>query len=241
MGARGIHASGGGNAYTPYRGDPEVRRHVARALTNFLGRPVDPERELILTPGSQAALFTALSAMLEPGDRVVLGDPDYLAYERLMTFLGAEVDRVELRLDGGSGSIDADQLDDAIGADTRCIVMSNPNNPTGEVLSAEAIAVVAAAARDHELVVVIDELYSRLIYDERSYVHLGTLDGMAERTVTVLGPSKTESLSGYRLGVAVAPAATIDAMEDVLSVAALRAPAYAQSALIHWLAEDSDF
>jgi aspartate/methionine/tyrosine aminotransferase len=234
-------AAGGGPTYTPYRGDAEVRRHVARSLTAFLRRPVDPERELILTPGSQAALFTALAAMLETGDRVILADPDYLAYERLVTFLGASVDRLDLHLDAGSGTFDAEQLRALVGANTRCIVLSNPNNPTGAVLSAEAVELVADVAREHELFVVIDELYSRLIYDERPYVHLGTLEGMAERSVTVLGPSKTESLSGYRLGVAVAPAETIDAMEDVLSVAALRAPAYAQWALVHWLADDEQF
>jgi aspartate/methionine/tyrosine aminotransferase len=234
-------ASGGGPTYTPYRGDAEVRRHVARSVTDFLGRPVDPERELILTPGSQAALFTVLASLLETGDRVILADPDYLAYERLMTFLGAAVDRVDLQLDAGSGTLDPDQLRGAVAPETRCIVLSNPNNPTGAVLSAETVQLVADVAREHDLVVVIDELYSRLIYDERPYVHLGTLEGMADRTVTVLGPSKTESLSGYRLGVAVAPAETIDAMEDVLSIAALRAPAYAQWALVHWLADDSEF
>jgi aspartate/methionine/tyrosine aminotransferase len=234
-------AGGGGPTYTPYRGDAEVRQRVARSLAAFLGRPVDPERDLILTPGSQAALFTILAAMLETGDRVILADPDYLAYERLVTFLGASVDRLDLHLAGGSGTFDAEQLRGLVVANTRCIVLSNPNNPTGAVLSAEAVELVADVAREHELIVVIDELYSRLIYDERPYVHLGTLEGMAERSVTVLGPSKTESLSGYRLGVAVAPAAMIDAMEDVLSVAALRAPAYAQWALVHWLVDDEQF
>jgi aspartate/methionine/tyrosine aminotransferase len=234
-------ASGGGPTYTPYRGDAEVRRHVARSLTSFLGRPIDPERELILTPGSQAALFTVLASMLQSGDRVILADPDYLAYERLLTFLGASVDRVDLHLNGGSGEFDPEQLRGLVTDDTRCVVLSNPNNPTGAVLSAETVDLVADVAREHDLVVVIDELYSRLIYDERPYVHLGTLPAMAERSVTVLGPSKTESLSGYRLGVAVAPAATIDAMEDVLSVAALRAPAYAQWALVHWLVDDEQF
>jgi aspartate/methionine/tyrosine aminotransferase len=234
-------ATGGGPTYTPYRGDAEVRRHVARSLTAFLGRPVDPERELILTPGSQAALFTVLAAMLESGDRVILGDPDYLAYERLITFLGGTVDRLTLHLESGSGTVDGDELRGLIGPETRCIVMSNPNNPTGAVLSVEAVELIAGVAREHGLVVVIDELYSRLVYDDRPYVHLGSLDGMGNCTVTVLGPSKTESLSGYRLGVAVASPETIDAMEDVLSVAALRAPAYAQWALVHWLADDAQF
>jgi aspartate/methionine/tyrosine aminotransferase len=234
-------ATGGGPSYTPYRGDLEVRERVARSLSTFLGRSIDPERELILTPGSQAALFTVLGGLLHRGDRVVLPDPDYLAYERLITYLNGEVDRVPLQLADGRGSLDPERLRAAVSADTRCIVLSNPNNPTGAVHDAETVELIADIARDREVLVVVDELYSRLVYDRRPYVHLGTLEGMAQRSVTVLGPSKTESLSGYRLGVAVAAPAIIDAMEDVLSITALRAPAYAQWALVHWLAEDEEF
>ncbi len=234
-------ASGGGPSYTPYRGDGEVREQVAASLSGFVGIPIDPETELILTPGSQAALFIALAALLEAGDRVVLADPDYLAYERLIRFLGAEVDHVPLSWSDGAGSIDPDALRLAIGPRTRCIVLSNPNNPTGAVLDDETLRAVAELAVEHDLVVIIDELYARLVYDGRPYLHLATLPGMADRTVTVSGPSKTESLSGYRLGVATAPAPLIDAMEDVLSVAALRAPAYAQWALVHWLRDDAAF
>jgi aspartate/methionine/tyrosine aminotransferase len=234
-------ASGGGPSYTAYRGDATVREQVARSVSDFIGIPVDPDSELIVTPGSQAALFTVMSAMLEPGDRVVLLDPDYLAYERLVRFLGAEVDHVPLTWEDGAGTIDPASLAAAIREETRCIVVSNPNNPTGAVLSRATVEAIAAAARERDLLVVIDELYARLVYDGRAYVHLAALDGMAQRTVTVLGPSKTESMTGYRVGVACGPRPIIDAMEDVLSVAALRAPAYAQQALVHWLRDDQEF
>jgi aspartate/methionine/tyrosine aminotransferase len=234
-------ASGGGQSYTPYRGDLEVRQAVASSLSSFLDAAVDPDTELILTPGSQAALFIALGALVEPGDRVILADPDYLAYERLMRFVGAEVDRVPLDYTDGWGVIDEAALAAAVTPRTRCIVLSNPNNPTGAVLSAETLASVARVACEHDLVVVIDELYSRLVYDGQPYQHLAGFEGMASRTITVLGPSKTESLTGYRLGVAVAPPAIIDAMEDVLSVTALRAPAYGQWALVPWLVNDHEF
>jgi aspartate/methionine/tyrosine aminotransferase len=234
-------ATGGGPSYTPYRGDGEVRERVAGALGGLLGLPIDPERELILTPGTQAALFVALSAILEPGDRVVLPDPDYLAYERLIRFVGGEVDHVTLAYEQGAGALDPDALRAAITPATRCIVLSNPNNPTGAVLDEPTLRAVAALAIEHDLLVVVDELYARLVYDGRPYTHLAALAGMAERTITVAGPSKTESLSGYRVGVARGPAGLVDAMEDVLSVAALRAPAYAQWTLVHWLRDDADF
>jgi aspartate/methionine/tyrosine aminotransferase len=234
-------ASGGGESYTPYRGDRDVRAALAAPLSSFVGFNVDPDTELILTPGSQAALFMALSSVLEHGDRVILADPDYLAYERMLRFLGAEVDSVPLIYNDGWGVLDEESLRSKLTADTRCLVLSNPNNPTGAVLTPATLNFVARIAQEHDLLVVIDELYSRLVYDNTPYVHLAALPGMADRTITVLGPSKTESLTGYRLGIAVASRETIDGMEDVLSVSALRAPAYGQWALAHWLSEDHQF
>jgi aspartate/methionine/tyrosine aminotransferase len=234
-------ASGGGPAYTPYRGDPRIREHVAGALGAFLGLAVDPETELLLTPGTQAGVFVALAAMLEPGDRVVLADPDYLAYERLIRFLDAEVDHVALEWSDGEGAIDPDALRAAISPATRCIVVSNPNNPTGAVLNDATLQALAELAIEHDLLVIVDELYARLLYDRRPFTHLAALEGMAGRTITLTGPSKTESLSGYRVGVARAPRELADAMEDVLSVTALRAPAYAQATLAHWLRDDAAF
>jgi aspartate/methionine/tyrosine aminotransferase len=234
-------ARGGGPSYTPYRGDATVREHVAMAVGGFLGVSVDPERELILTPGTQAAVFSALAALLDPGDRVVMIDPDYLAYERLLSFLGAEIAHVPLRWSGGTGHIDAELLREAATPGTRCLILSNPNNPTGAVLDPANVAAIARVAGERDLYVIIDELYARLVYDARPYAHLAAEPGMAERAITLLGPSKTESMSGYRVGAAVAPPAVTDAMEDVLSVSALRAPAYAQWTLVPWLRDDAEF
>jgi aspartate/methionine/tyrosine aminotransferase len=234
-------AAGGGPAYTPYRGDAAVRAALAESLRGFLGLPVDPDSQLILTPGTQAGLFTALAATIEPGDRVLLVDPDYISYERLVRYLGGEVDHVALGRRDGAGFIDPEALGARVRPRTRLLVLSNPNNPTGAVLGAAELSAIAEVAIEHDLLVVVDELYSRLVYDGRPFTHLATLDGMAGRTITLLGPSKTESLSGYRVGVAYAPGGLVDAMEDVLSVAALRAPAYAQWTLVHWLRDDQEF
>jgi aspartate/methionine/tyrosine aminotransferase len=234
-------AAGDGPTYTPYRGDAAVRAALAASLRGFLGLPVDPESELILTPGTQAGLFTALASTVEPGDRVLLVDPDYISYERLVRYLGAEVDHVTLHRIDGAGAVDPEALRARVQPRTRLLVLSNPNNPTGAVLGPGELAAIAEVAIEHDLLVVVDELYARLVYDGRPFTHLATLEGMAERTVTLVGPSKTESLSGYRVGVALAPAGLVDAMEDVLSVAALRAPAYAQWTLVHWLRDDQEF
>jgi aspartate/methionine/tyrosine aminotransferase len=235
-------ALGDGMTYTPYRGDRGVREQVAANVADFLGVPVAPERNLILTPGSQAALFCALSALVDEGDRVVLLDPDYLSSERMLRHLGADVEHVALCWTGpGEQSPDLDLLARALEREPRVLLFSHPNNPTGATYSPGVLARIAElVGRSEQTAVVVDELYSRLVYgDELS--HLAALDGMAERCVTLLGPSKSESMSGYRLGAAVGPAQVVDRMEDVLSLTGLRAPAYAQHMLTGWLRDDRDY
>ncbi len=234
-------AGGAGKTYTPYRGDPRVRSALAPALGRFLGRDIDPSSELILTPGSQAGLFTALAALVDPDDPVVLPDPDYISTEPLLRLLGAAPVSAPLIRSGETFTLDLEAVEAGLKKGSRLIVMSQPNNPTGTVHSQEVIRQVAKLAIEYDATVLADQLYSRLIFDDTPFTHIGSLEGMQERTITLLGPSKTESMSGYRVGVAVAPAQVIDAMEDVLAISVLRAPAYAQHVLSKWMSEDSDF
>ncbi|KAA9153484.1 aminotransferase class I/II-fold pyridoxal phosphate-dependent enzyme [Amycolatopsis acidicola] len=241
-------ASGGGMTYTPYRGDRPVREAVAHNVSTVLGVPATGAADVILTPGTQGALFVALASILSPGDLVLLPDPDYLSTERMLRYFGARVRRIPMiwpdESETGRGArptLDLDELERAAAEKPRLMVFSHPNNPTGAIYGEDTIAAIAAGAREHDFTVIADELYCRLVYEGERFHHLAALDGMAERTVTLLGPSKTESLSGYRLGVAAGPKALVDAMEDVQSVTALRAPAYAQHLLSHWIAEDGEF
>lgn len=236
-------ASGGGMTYTPYRGDRTVRSAVAESISAFLGIEVDPDTELILTPGSQAALFLSLSAIVEDGDSVALADPDYISDERIIRFLGAKVAHVPLIWDvqDREPQLDLDVLEAVFHAGATTLLFSNPNNPTGAVLGPDSIRAVAKLVMEHDALVVVDELYSRLVYDGRPFSHLIAIEGMGERCITILGPSKTESMSGYRVGAAVAPAEIIDRMEDLQGVSVLRAPAYAQHVLPRWLSDDHEF
>jgi aspartate/methionine/tyrosine aminotransferase len=236
-------ASDGSLAYTGYRGNADVLEEVARNISKFLGTTIDPRKNLILTPGTQAALFGALSARVNPGDRVAVMDPDYLFTARMLRFLGAEVGYVPLRLDGeGHYSPDLNVLEEEFSLrKAKHLVFSHPNNPTGAVYSRQTIASIAALARQYGVSVVVDELYARLTYDGTEIVHLAAEDGMMAQTATLLGPSKTESLSGYRLGVLVGNEKLIRAVENVQSITALRAPAYAQHVLRGWLADDNEW
>ena len=232
-------AKDGALAYTAYRGNRDILESVARALNGFTRLQFDPHAELMLTPGTQAGLFGALAAIVNEGDKVLLVDPDYLFSERILRFLGADVRSVPLST-GGVIQPDLATLEDSLKRlKPKLLVFSNPNNPTGAVYSPAVIARIAELAVEHDLWVVVDQLYARLVYDGKPFTHLAAQPGMRERTVTLFGPSKTESLSGYRVGVVAAPAAVIAGLEDVQSITSLRAPAYAQHVLASWLKGDT--
>ena len=235
-------ASGAGMTYTPYRGDKGVRDVVAENVKTVLGVPTSKSEQVILTPGTQGALFVALASILEPGDLVILPDPDYLSTERMLRYFGAEVARVPVVFETeGRPVLDPEELRAAAARGPKLMVFSHPNNPTGLVYDETTLDLISELAQTHDFNVLADQLYCRLVYDGLEFTHLASLDGMAERTTTLLGPSKTESLSGYRLGIAVAPSTLVDRMEDVQSCTALRAPAYAQHLLSHWLIDDQDY
>jgi len=231
-------ARDGSLAYTPYCGNRNVLENVSHALAHFTGERFDPETELMLTPGTQAGLFGTLAALVNEGDRVVLIDPDYLFSERILRFLGADVVNVPLTK-SLRPQPDLDVLAHALTQlQPKLLVFSNPNNPTGAVYSSEVLGRIAELALKHDLWVIVDELYARLVYDGKPFTHLVAQPGMRDRTVTLFGPSKTESLSGYRVGVVAGPAVVIAAVEDVQSITSLRAPAYAQHVLSRWLLDD---
>jgi aspartate/methionine/tyrosine aminotransferase len=233
-------AESGAAAYTAYRGGPDVRGRCADAISALLDVDVDPERNLVLTTGTQGGLFAVLSALVDAGDRVALTDPEYLFAERILRFLGAEVVRIPLSA-GGEPGVDLQQLEDAAIRGIRLFLTSNPNNPTGTVYSDDTVKGISRLAAAHDFLVVVDELYCRLVYDETPFTHLAAEPEMDTRTVTLLGGSKTESLTGYRVGAVVADAEIIDAIEQVIAFSALRAPAYSQHVLTGWLHEDDDF
>jgi aspartate/methionine/tyrosine aminotransferase len=221
-------------AYSPYRGDPEVLRALSGPIGDFLGSPVSADN-LALTPGTQGALFTTLAALVNEGDLVLLADPDYLFCERILAFLGARVERIPLTFDTDEPSLELSAQK------PKLLLFSHPNNPTGSVYSEAMIARVAELAVEGDFLVMVDELYSRLVYDGGVFHHLRVQPGMAERSITLLGPSKTESMSGFRIGVIVAPEIVVQTVEQCLAMTSLRAPAYSQHLLSRWLVDDHDF
>ena len=176
---------------------------------------------------------------MAPGDVVAFPAVEYFMDERICAYLGATSHRIPINQDDdGIITVRDEDLEVASRLGVRGVVLSHPNNPTGGVYSTESLKRLAAWAVDEDLWVVVDELYCRLIFDGHEYGHLGSFDGMEDRTVTLLGPSKTESMSGYRVGAAIAPREVADAMEQVISLASLRTGGYAQQTLRHWMDDD---
>jgi aspartate/methionine/tyrosine aminotransferase len=226
-------------AYSHYRGHLHVREHVARHVSEFTGHPVDPSHDIIVTPGTQGALFLALSSLVEPGAKVAIVAPDYFANSRIVAYLRAQPIAVTLHYEdpARAGELDLDALTGAFAAGAQLLVLSNPNNPTGVVYSPTQIDEIAALAEEYGAFVVVDQLYSRLMYPGTSFTHLRASGIADDRCLTLLGPSKTESLSGFRVGVAVGASHVIDRMEKLQALISLRASGYSQAVLQCWFCE----
>jgi aspartate/methionine/tyrosine aminotransferase len=232
-------AIGGQQAYTEYRGAAEIRAGLAARLAAFTGRAICPEREIIITPGTQGALFLALGATVTTGTKVAVVEPDYFANSKLVRFFGGEVVPVALSYLGSKAQNgpDLDQLEAAFKSGTEVLVFSTPNNPTGVIYSSTDIATIAALATKYGATVIVDQLYSRLLYSGESYTHLRAEDQAPENLVTIMGPSKTESLSGFRVGTAFGSAKLIERMERLQAIVSLRAAGYNQAVLTTWFNE----
>lgn len=231
---------GGKQAYTEYRGSQDIREYLATQLSQFTGSTIDADNQLIITPGTQGALFLAMGSTVARGDKVAIVQPDYFANRKLVEFFDGEVVPVEIDYynhDQRAG-LNLTQLEDAFKSGVKLFLFSNPNNPTGVIYSQEEIRQIAELAEKYGATVIVDELYSRQIFDGRSYTHLCAQNIVnPENVITIIGPSKTESLSGYRLGVAFGSATIIDRMEKLQAIVSLRASGYNQAVLKTWFSE----
>ncbi len=242
-GTKGLFMSaveyGGKQAYTEYRGSKSIREDMARKLAAYSGAPVNADSELIITPGTQGALFLAMGALIGSGDKVAIVEPDYFANRKLVEFFEGELVPIQMHYTEYTdrAGLDLTELEEAFKQGVKLFLFSNPNNPTGVVYSDEEIKTIAALAKKYGAALIVDELYSRQIFDGRSYLHLRSLEERPDNMVTIIGPSKTESLSGYRLGVAYGSKEIIDRMEKLQAIVSLRATGYSQAVLRYWFDE----
>ncbi len=221
--------SGGLNQYPVTWGAPRLRTAIA---AHYAGRPgwrgLDPELEIVVTCGSTEAMAASFLALVDPGDEVILLEPFYENYGP-DAFLAAGVPRM-VPLHPPDWDLDLDRLAAAIGPRTRAIVVTTPHNPTGHVFSGAELAGLAELAIAHDLLVFTDEIYEHIIYDGREHLSIATLPGMAERTVTISALSKTYSVTGWRVGWAIAAPALMASIRKVHDFLTVGAPAPLQEA-----------
>jgi N-succinyldiaminopimelate aminotransferase len=198
----------GANQYPPAIGIASLRTAIADHQQRFYGLDVDPDVGVVVCSGASEALSSAMTALLAPGDEVIALEPYYDLYAATAALLGARL--VPVRIHAPDYALDADALRAAVTDRTRMIVLNTPHNPTGAVLSPAELAAVADVAISHDLVVLSDEVYEHLVFDDERHVPIATLPGMAERTITVGSGGKTFSVTGWKIGWATGPAALVE-------------------------------
>lgn len=191
---------GRGNQYPPGPGVPELRAAVAAHQLRRYGLSYDPDTEVLVTAGATEAIAAALLGLLEPGDEVVALEPYYDSYAACIAMAGGRRVPVTLRPHDGAFRLDLDELRAAVTDRTRLLLINTPHNPTGTVLTREELTAVAELAVERDLLVITDEVYEHLVYDDAEHIPLATLPGMRERTVTIGSAGKTFSFTGWKVG-----------------------------------------
>jgi aspartate/methionine/tyrosine aminotransferase len=193
----------GHNQYAITWGSPRLRKAVAEKFAWYNGVEVDPDAHITVTCGATEAMMAALLAIVNPGEEVIIFEPFYENYGPDALLSGAVPRYVPLNLDDPECSFDPAQLRAAFTNKTKAIIVNTPHNPTGKVFTREELSLIAELCRQHDVLAVTDEVYEHLLYDGRAHVSLASLDGMAERTVTINSMSKTYSVTGWRVGWAI--------------------------------------
>lgn len=194
--------TGGFDQYPASPGIPQLRAAVARHYTPLLGRELDPATEITITGGCTEGLAATFLGLIEPGDEVVLIEPYYDSYPVGVALAGARPAHLTLR--PPDFALDLERLEATITPSTRAIVVNTPQNPTGRVFDQEEMAGIARLCLEHDLLAICDEVYEE-IYFEGEHLRLATFPGMADRTVTLSSVGKTYSLTGWKVGWAIAP------------------------------------
>ena len=219
--------------YTSNSGIPELRQALSEHLNQLYDVTYDPEDEILVTVGVSEALYLALAAVLDPGDEVIVPTPCFVSYQPEVIFAGGTPVVLKTRVEDDF-QVSASDLEALITPKTKALLFGYPNNPTGAVMSRERLQALAEVAKEHDLLVISDEIYDRLVYDHE-HVCIASLDGMHDRTITLGGFSKDYAMTGWRIGYAAAPSPILGAMRKIHQYTIMSAPTVSQVAALEAL------
>ncbi|MGD6857792.1 aminotransferase [Bacillus infantis] len=223
----------GYTSYTANAGLLELRQEIASYMGKSFGIQYEPESEIIVTVGASQAIDIALRAILDQGDEVIVIEPCFVSYAPLVSLAGGTPVSVQTRKEDDFKILPS-QLEQAITQRTKAILLCSPNNPTGTMLSGKELEAIAAVAEKHDLLVLSDEIYAELVYDE-DYTSFASISGMKERTLLISGFSKGFAMTGWRLGFICAPKEISQAMLKIHQYSMMCAPTMAQFAALEAL------
>ena len=223
--------------YGPPFGLPQLREAIAADVTKRKGFHASADR-VVVTPGAKPIMFYALLALAEPGDEVIYPDPGFPIYESMTRFAGAKAVALPLRQEHEFRA-DLDELESLITPRTKLLVINSPANPTGGLFTREDLQRIAELALRHDLVVLADEIYGRIVHDGE-HLSIASLDGMAERTIVLDGFSKTYAMTGWRLGYAIVPEPLLSAYSLLIINSVSCTSAFSQIAAVDALTGPQD-
>ena len=221
------------NQYAVTWGQRPLREAVAREFTRRYGVEVIADQQVTVCCGSTEAMMSTMMAIIDPGDEVVVFEPFYENYGPDAILSGATPRYVTLHPPSGANgtwTFDPDELAAAFNEKTKAIILNTPNNPTGKVFTRDELDAIAALCRKWDAMAISDEIYEHIIYDGQQHIPIATIPGMADRTITINGLSKTYSVTGWRVGWTISPASVTGAIRKVHDFLTVGAPAPLQAA-----------
>lgn len=217
--------------YTPAAGTMDLREAIAKKLAEDNGIHVDPKTQIIVTPSGKLALYQAIICFAEAGDEVMILEPNWVSYREIVKMAGATPVSVPLNIEDNF-TITREILEKAVSAQTKMLIICNPCNPTGRVFTQAEVQCIADFIDEHDLLLLSDEIYEKLIYDGRKHLSVGAIEKVKDRVITVNGFSKGYAMTGWRLGYSVASAELTKVMMKLQESTVTTSASFVQKAAI---------
>lgn len=223
----------GSTHYTSNSGMPELREAISEYLNRKFEIKYCPDEEILVTVGGSEGIDLALRALVGPGDEVIIPEPSFVAYQGCTAFTGATPVVIDLKVEN-EFKLTRQELEDAITDRTKLLILAFPNNPTGATMNREELAEIVDVLKDKDIIVLSDEIYAELSYEEK-HVSIASFKEMRDKTIVINGFSKSHAMTGWRLGYACGNSVIIDAMKKIHQYAIMCCPTTSQYAAIEAL------